>query len=188
MAILRMLLPVRRKNPPKHLSPNCHLPRSVARHQIQFSNPSKPQNQLLQQNLSLNLQFCLNFLKFPKSQLIAQGVHQLTKSHPLKSQSDGTNPLLFLKSLLFLKLLHLSLVVEAGGAEAEAEAVAVVDEDEVVVVDEVPPHSAAAAPLLLVLLPLQRAVVEFEAEAAVVVEPETLPLLSYVHSMIVEST
>lgn len=96
--------------------------------------------------------------------------------------------MLFLKSLLFLKLLHLSLVVEAGGAEAEAEAVAVVDEDEVVVVDEVPPHSAAAAPLLLVLLPLQRAVVEFEAEAAVVVEPETLPLLSYVHSMIVEST
>lgn len=51
--------------------------------------------------------------------------------------------MLSLMSLLFLKLLHPSLVVEAAGAVEEAEVVAAVvgvDEDEAVVVDAVLQH------------------------------------------------
>jgi hypothetical protein len=62
--------------------------------------------------------------------------------------------------------------------------VAVVDEAEVVVVGGVLQHSAATTPPTLFLLPLPRAVVEFEAEAAAVVEPETLRLPQSVHSTI----
>jgi hypothetical protein len=95
-------------------------------------------------------------------------------------------------SLLFLKLLHPSLVVEAAGAVEEVEVVAAVvgvDEDEVVVVDAVLQHSAAVTLPEVVLLPLQRAVAELEAEAAVVVEqPETLHLLSFVPSTIGKQT
>jgi hypothetical protein len=80
-------------------------------------------------------------------------------------------------------------VIEGEGAEGAEEAevaavVAVVDEAEVVVVGEVLRHSAATTPPTLLLLPLQRAVVEFEAEAAVVVEPETSRLPQSVHSTI----
>lgn len=51
--------------------------------------------------------------------------------------------MLFLMSLLLLKLLHPSLVAEVAGAVEEAEvvaAVAAVEEDEVVVVDAVLQH------------------------------------------------
>jgi hypothetical protein len=126
--------------------------------------------------------------------LIAQVVLLLLmKAHPLPSQSAGRSPLLFPKNLSFLKLLRLSLVAEEvtedeGAEEAEeAEAVAVVavvDEAEVVVVGGVLQHSAATTPPTLLLLPLQRAVVEFEAEAAVAVEPETSRLPQSVHSTI----
>jgi hypothetical protein len=139
-----MLLPVRRKNPSLKLSsPSSHLPRSVARHQTQSINLSRLQKQLLQQNPSLNLPFCPIFPKFLKSQSIAQVVRLLTKPHPLRSQLAGRSRLLSLMSLLFLKLLHPSLVVEAAGAVEEAEVVAAVvgvDEDEVVVVDAVLQH------------------------------------------------
>lgn len=80
-------------------------------------------------------------------------------------------------------------VTEDEGAEEveEAEAVAVVavvDEAEVVVVGGVLQHSAATTPPTLLLLPLQRAVAEFEAEAAAAVEPETSRLPQSVHSTI----
>lgn len=142
--------------------------------------------------MSLNPQFCLNFLKFlkfPSSQLMAQVVLLLKKAHPLQSQLAGTSPVLFLKNLLYLKLLHLSLVAEVViVVEEDEEAEVVVDEveAEVVAVDEVLQLSAAAVPQMLLLLPLRRAAVGFEAEAVVVVVLEISLLLQFVHSTIVD--